>query len=124
MVSLHYQYPPGKDWNGADSDEYVKRPELIGTTTQYAWLPSLNFQNTYTYDAGLESDIADSPRQQRDDLWLRRPESAERAGELVGWIIRLWLRCAEPENQSDPAGCPILSRAFRESLGVPQLRSA
>ena len=24
---------------------------LIGTTTQYAWLPGLNFQNAYTYDA-------------------------------------------------------------------------
>jgi len=34
---------------------------LIGTTTQYAWLPGLNFQNSYTYDAASNRTSLTAP---------------------------------------------------------------
>ena len=39
------------DPTGSYSFAYDNMGRLIGTTTQYAFLPGLNFQNAYTYDA-------------------------------------------------------------------------
>ena len=39
------------DPTGSYSFAYDNMGRLIGTTTHYAFLPALNFQNAYTYDA-------------------------------------------------------------------------
>ena len=57
QTSVEYTYDlAGKvlqvgDPTGSYGFAYDNMGRLIGTTTQYAWLPTLNFQNTYTYDA-------------------------------------------------------------------------
>jgi YD repeat-containing protein len=39
------------DPTGTYTFAYDNMGRLIGTTTQYSWLPGFNFQNAYTYDA-------------------------------------------------------------------------
>jgi len=49
------------DPTGTYSFAYDNMGRLIGTTTQYAWLPGLNFQNSYTYDAASNRTSLTAP---------------------------------------------------------------
>ena len=60
-------------------------------TTQYAFLPGLNFQNAYTYDAASNRTSLTAPDNRHHDVWLRHVEPAERDGKLVGGIVRVRL---------------------------------
>ncbi len=40
---------------------YDNMGRVIGTSTQYAWLPSLNFQNAYSYDAASNRTSLTAP---------------------------------------------------------------
>jgi len=67
QTSVEYAYDlAGKvlqvsDPTGSYGFAYDNMGRLIGTSTQYAWLPSLNFQNSYTYDAASNRTSLTAP---------------------------------------------------------------
>lgn len=67
QTSVEYAYDlAGKvlqvgDPTGSYGFAYDNTGRLIGTTTQYAWLTSLNFQNSYTYDAASNRTSLTAP---------------------------------------------------------------
>ncbi len=49
------------DPTGSYGFAYDNMGRLIGTSTQYGWLPALNFQNAYTYDAASNRTSLTAP---------------------------------------------------------------
>jgi YD repeat-containing protein len=96
-TSVEYAYDlAGKvlqvnDPTGTYGLAYDNMGRLTGTTTQYSYLPGVNFQNAYTYDAASKSHVPHRARWQHQHLRLRHAEPAEWHGQLVGRIVRLRL---------------------------------
>ena len=89
------------DPTGSYGFAYDNMGRLIGTTTQYSFLPTATYTNTYSLRCSVKPDGADGAGWQHQHLRLRHPEPAEQPEQFADRTIRLRLRCPEPENPTD-----------------------
>jgi YD repeat-containing protein len=97
------------DPTGSYGFAYDNMGRLLGTTTQYAFLPNTTFTNTlyvrcrvYLYvRCRVETGGIYCARWQHKYLQLPHAQPAERSVEFLGRIVRFWLRRAEPQNPVD-----------------------
>lgn len=89
-TSVEYAYDlAGKvqqvsDPTGTYSFAYDNMGRLIGTTTQYAWLPALNLQNSYTYDAASNRTSLTAPEGRR----TKSHECLSASMPIPRWVAR------------------------------------
>src|SRR5271157_1022311 len=76
---------------------------LIGTTTQYTFLPGHNLPERLQLRRGGEPHRLDRARWINEHVRLRHAEPADDVDQLTDRPVRLRLRCAEPEDAADAA---------------------